>query len=184
MAVSAAVPNRSIIISLFILLFINTMETGVRARLRGFQIFFGPCCSMRTRLSKHAQHHEDKRCRCVCPSPAAVLNSSLSTDRKLFIANVPPSQCNCDGVILPRVGDEIKGHEQEFCPRCECKYESRNTTVIMVVVVIVVWLTTMLFVYMMFLMCLDPLINKKKVKLYQEYESEGEEELRKWRSFV
>lgn len=39
---------------------------------------------------------------------------------------------NCDGVILPRIGDEIKGKEQEFCPRCECKYETRNTTVIRV----------------------------------------------------
>lgn len=39
---------------------------------------------------------------------------------------------NCDTVILPRVGDDIKGKEQEFCPRCECKYESRNTTIIKV----------------------------------------------------
>jgi hypothetical protein len=39
---------------------------------------------------------------------------------------------NCDTVVLPRVGDDIKGKEQEFCPRCECKYESRNTTIIKV----------------------------------------------------
>ena len=37
---------------------------------------------------------------------------------------------NCDSVVLPKVAAEIKGKEQEFCPRCECKYESRNTTTI------------------------------------------------------
>jgi hypothetical protein len=35
-------------------------------------------------------------------------------------------------VILPRYAEKIKGKEQEFCPRCECKYENRNTTVIKV----------------------------------------------------
>lgn len=39
---------------------------------------------------------------------------------------------NCAGVIIPRDGAEIIGHEQEFCPRCECKYENRNTTIIKV----------------------------------------------------
>lgn len=39
---------------------------------------------------------------------------------------------NCDGVILPKVADEIKENAQVFCPRCDCKYETRNTTVIMV----------------------------------------------------
>nr|CAD7596915.1 unnamed protein product [Timema genevievae] len=37
---------------------------------------------------------------------------------------------NCDSVVLPQVANDIKGKEQEFCPRCECKYESRNTTII------------------------------------------------------
>ncbi|XP_026331836.1 uncharacterized protein CG1161-like isoform X2 [Hyposmocoma kahamanoa] len=118
------------------------------------------------------QHHEDKRCRCVCPSPAAVFNSSLSTDRKLIIANVPPSKCDCDGVILPIVGSEIRGREAEFCPRCECKYESRNTTVIMVVVVMVIWIITTLLIYMGFLMCLDPLMNRRK----KNYKEEGVDE--------
>ncbi|KAM3968481.1 proton-transporting V-type ATPase complex assembly regulator TMEM9 [Aphomia sociella] len=122
-----------------------------------------------------SQSYEDRRCRCVCPSPAAVINKTLSTDRKLFIANVPPSKCNCDGVILPRVGDEIKGREQEFCPRCDCNYETRNTTVIMVVVIIVLWLLMLLSVYMGFLICLDPLIKKKKGKLYGDRQTLSEE---------
>ncbi|RVE52208.1 hypothetical protein evm_003127 [Chilo suppressalis] len=123
-------------------------------------------------MGSRGQFYEDKRCRCICPSPAAVFNATLSSTRKLFIANVPPNQCNCDGVILPRVRDEIKGHEQEYCPRCDCKYETRNTTVIMVVVVMVLWILMLLAVYMSFLLCLDPLIKRKKLKFYQEKNTE------------
>lgn len=122
-----------------------------------------------------AQFYEDRRCRCICPSLASVLNNSLSFDRRFYTDNVPPSKCNCDGVIIPRVGNEIKGHELEFCPRCECKFETRNTTVIMVVVIMVLWVLTLLSVYMGFMMCLDPLINKRRVKFYQE---RGTEETR------
>jgi hypothetical protein len=66
------------------------------------------------------------------------------------------------------VGDKIKGKEQEFCPRCECKYENRNTTVIKVVVIIVIWIISLLCIYMLFLMCLDPLLNKRAKANYQE----------------
>ncbi|KAJ0184026.1 hypothetical protein K1T71_000449 [Dendrolimus kikuchii] len=122
-----------------------------------------------------AQFYEDRRCRCICPSLASVLNNSQSLDRRFYTDNVPPSKCNCDGVIIPKVGSEIKGHEQEFCPRCECKYETRNTTVIMVVVIMVLWVLTLLSGYMGFMICLDPLINKQRVKFYQE---RGTEEAR------
>lgn len=37
---------------------------------------------------------------------------------------------NCDGVVVPRLENEIKGKEQEFCPRCKCSYEIRNTAII------------------------------------------------------
>jgi len=33
---------------------------------------------------------------------------------------------------LPKVGDQIKGKEEVFCSRCDCKYENRNTTIIKV----------------------------------------------------
>ncbi|PSN33290.1 hypothetical protein C0J52_20685 [Blattella germanica] len=78
------------------------------------------------------QSYEDVRCKCVCPNPSVV--NGTQSNRKL----------NCDTVILPRVGDDIKGKEQEFCPRCECKYESRNTTIIKVVVIIVIWIISLL----------------------------------------
>lgn len=119
-----------------------------------------------TIASVNAQAYENKRCMCVCPSPAALLNKSI-TDRRIYNGNVPANKCNCAGVILPIVGEEIKGHEQEFCPRCECKFETRNTTIIMVVVIMTLWLLTMLSSYMGFLMCLDPLIKKKK-KYHEE----------------
>lgn len=41
----------------------------------------------------------------------------------------------CDFVVLPEIaktGAVIKGREGEFCPRCECKYESRNLQIIKV----------------------------------------------------
>ncbi|CAG9781762.1 unnamed protein product [Diatraea saccharalis] len=121
------------------------------------------------------QSYEDKRCKCVCPSPAAVFNNSATTStdhRRHYIANVPPNKCNCKGVILPRDGAEIT---EEFCPRCECKYENRNTTIIKVVVIIVIWVIMLLVVYMGFLICLDPLINKRAKASYQEHTNEDDE---------
>lgn len=118
------------------------------------------------------QFYEDRRCRCICPSLAAVLNNSMTTDRRFYTDNVPPIKCNCENVVLPKVSTELKGHELEFCPRCDCHFEIRNTTVIKVVVIMVLWVLTLLFGYMGFLLCLDPLINKKKVKFYQEHSSE------------
>ncbi|KRT79374.1 hypothetical protein AMK59_7630, partial [Oryctes borbonicus] len=90
----------------------------------------------------------------------------------LFIVNVPPNKCNCDGVIIPKLGDAIKGKEQEFCPRCECKYENRNITIIKVVVIIVIWVISILVIYMAFLIILDPLLNKRVKGNYQEHTNE------------
>ncbi|XP_059609061.1 uncharacterized protein CG1161 [Phlebotomus argentipes] len=122
-----------------------------------------------------AQSYEDKRCKCICPSVSSVLNNTDDTNRMLIIDNVPPTKCNCDGVILPRIGDKIKGKEQEFCPRCECKNEIRNTTIIKVVVIIVIWIISLLSCYMLFLSCLDPLLNKRVKANYQEHTNEDEE---------
>lgn len=79
---------------------------------------------------------------------------------------------NCEGVILPRVQKDLEGKEQEFCPRCECKYENRNTAIIQYVVIIVIWVISLLVVYMLFLICLDPLLNKRIKNSYQEHTNE------------
>jgi len=44
------------------------------------------------------------------------------------------SKSNCDGAILsnPDAKELIGGKGPEFCVRCECKYENRNTTIIKV----------------------------------------------------
>ncbi|XP_063244778.1 uncharacterized protein CG1161 [Bacillus rossius redtenbacheri] len=119
------------------------------------------------------QSYEDVRCKCVCPKPSVV--NGTQSNRKLYISNVPPNKCDCDSVILPQVGEDIKGREQEFCRRCECKYESRNTTIIQVVVIIVIWVISLLVIYMLFLICLDPLLNKRAKGSYQEHTNEEEE---------
>lgn len=73
---------------------------------------------------------------------------------------------------MPRIGADLKGKEQEFCPRCECKYENRNTTIIKVVVIIVIWVISLLVIYMAFLIILDPLLNKRVKGNYQEHTNE------------
>uniref|UniRef100_A0A182T1X6 TMEM9 family protein n=1 Tax=Anopheles maculatus TaxID=74869 RepID=A0A182T1X6_9DIPT len=123
--------------------------------------------------STQSQSYEDKRCKCICPSFKTVDNTTQEgTDRMLIIDNVPPNKCNCDGVILPRIAGKIKGKGQEICPRCDCKYENRNTTIIKVVVIIVIWIISLLVIYMLFLMCLDPLLNKRVKANYQEHTNE------------
>lgn len=79
---------------------------------------------------------------------------------------------NCDGVILPTLPEIMKNKTSEFCPRCECKYENRNTGIIKVVVIIVIWVISLLVVYMLFLICLDPLLNKRIKNSYQEHTNE------------
>ncbi|XP_069364640.1 uncharacterized protein CG1161-like isoform X2 [Maniola hyperantus] len=79
------------------------------------------------------------------------------------------SESNCDGVILPKVTDEIRDNAQLFCPRCECKYETRNTTVIMVVVILVLWILLLLIGYYLFLMLLECLVSKKQQSYAHNY---------------
>ncbi|XP_050075636.1 uncharacterized protein CG1161 [Anopheles maculipalpis] len=126
--------------------------------------------------STQSQSYEDKRCKCICPSFKTEDNTTQEgTDRMLIIDNVPPNKCNCDGVILPRIAGKIKGKGQEICPRCDCKYENRNTTIIKVVVIIVIWIISLLVIYMLFLMCLDPLLNKRVKANYQEHTNEDDD---------
>lgn len=70
---------------------------------------------------------------------------------------------------------QLKEKEKEFCPRCECVYENRNTTIIKVVVIIVIWVISLLACYMAFLSCLDPLLNKRVKSNYQEHTNEEED---------
>ncbi|XP_035709232.1 uncharacterized protein CG1161 isoform X2 [Folsomia candida] len=131
--------------------------------------------------------YDNTRCKCICPDPEVVNyngtspnSSGSSTNRTLYISNsVPANLCTCDDVVLPVVETfaNIKGKTREFCPRCDCVYESRNLEIIKVVVIIVIWVVSLLMIYMLFLMCLDPLLNKRiKNTAYQEHTNEDLEE--------
>ncbi|VVC40238.1 Hypothetical protein CINCED_3A001431 [Cinara cedri] len=90
---------------------------------------------------------------------------------KLYIANVLPSN-DCNGVSLPVIG-EVNNTKKELCPRCTCTYESRNTTTMKVVVLIVLCVISILVTYMLFLLCLEPMIRKRKlVGTYVEHTNE------------
>lgn len=108
---------------------------------------------------------EDARCKCVCPKFKKDANSSVP-DRTVFISsNADPNQCNCEYVVKNKTNN---------CALCQCKYENRNTTTIKVVVIIIICVTALLLVYMLFLLCLDPLIARKPTQ-YQEHVNEEEE---------
>lgn len=133
--------------------------------------------------------YEDVRCKCICPSTSVVGNKSKNglkqaspedpsqaksgQDRKLYIGNVSPLMCNCEGVVMPNVLDPTL-KPAEFCPRCECKYETRNTRTIRVCVILIIWIVSLLTLYMGFLRCLDPLLNKRRTAVvkYEEHTNE------------
>ncbi len=112
--------------------------------------------------------YDDVRCKCLCPIASVVTNETKST-RKLYIGNVPPNQCNCDFVVLPQLTVEVQGKAKEFCPRCECKYESRNTAIIRFFVIFIIGIISFLVVYMIFLSLLDPWIHKRKFNCFLLY---------------
>lgn len=131
-------------------------------------------------LSESEAQYDDKRCKCICPSLLSVINTTQSSERKSYIINVPPSECKCENVVLSKVGDQLKGKEEIFCSRCDCKYENRNTTIIKIVVILVIWVISLLVIYMLFLICLDPLLNKRIHKAstnigYHEHNNEEDD---------
>lgn len=87
-------------------------------------------------------------------------NNNDKPPRSVYIANTPPSHCNCEWVVLQRIPIDAQLKAKEFCPLCECKYESRNISTIRWVVTLCIGIICCLIVYMGFLMLLDPLINK------------------------
>ena len=107
--------------------------------------------------------YNDFRCKCICPSPQVVSNDTAGAekpDRSVYIGNVNPHECNCDGVVLPQLTSDVQGKAKEFCPRCECIYESRNITTIRWVITLIIGCIICLAIYMAFLILLDPLLHK------------------------
>ncbi|XP_052849530.1 uncharacterized protein CG1161 [Drosophila gunungcola] len=102
-------------------------------------------------------------------TPAATGQSSSNTSS----ATAPSTECVCAGALLPRM--DANGKELPICAECKCSHVARNTTLIKVVVIIVIWIISILVIYMLFLMCLDPLLNKRVKANYQEHTNEDDE---------
>lgn len=73
---------------------------------------------------------------------------------------VEPGDCDCKHVVLPHL-NLTDAEADSFCPRCACKWETRSLTIIKVVVILVIWVISILVIYMGFLSCLDPILNKR-----------------------
>lgn len=119
--------------------------------------------------------YEDVRCKCICPVQSVVTNSTNATSdtRRLYIKNVAPNQCNCDFVVLPQLKSDVQSKAKEFCPRCECKYESRDTSIIRFFVIFIIGVISFLAAYMVFLMILDPWMHKRSSRnIYKSFTEE------------
>jgi len=102
-----------------------------------------------------AAQFEDARCKCICPK----MNSSDSSNqqRRIWIATKSAHECKCENVVDLKHG----GANKVQCARCDCKYETRNTTTIKVLVGLVITIITCLLLYMVFLVILRPLVTKQ-----------------------
>jgi hypothetical protein len=54
---------------------------------------------------------------------------------------------------------------EKLCPRCRCTHEERSTTTIKVVIIMILWILTILGVYLMYLVCVDPMFKGKKIQM-------------------
>ncbi|KMZ01596.1 uncharacterized protein CG1161 [Drosophila simulans] len=106
--------------------------------------------------------------------PAKVIGQPVSAAPGKSSSNSSSTtECVCAGALLPRL--DANGKELPICAECKCSHVARNTTLIKVVVIIVIWIISILVIYMLFLMCLDPLLNKRVKANYQEHTNEDDE---------
>jgi len=112
---------------------------------------------------------EDYRCKCICPSLTVV--NGTANGRMVYIEAVTPEKCKCSEVVKPLTEDQV----EKFCPRCDCRYETRKTKTIQVVIIIIICVVSMLVVYMVFLLCLDPLMAKKSAYAEQRDDDDADD---------
>jgi len=113
--------------------------------------------------------YDDVRCKCVCPSISHSGDSSVAAKSpQIYIQTFhEPSHCKCEHIVEKSVL-LADGH---YCDRCNCQWQRRNTTTIKVVVLFIICVVFMLVFYMLFLLCLDPLMVYRQ-KAYTEHRSE------------
>jgi len=109
----------------------------------------------------NSESNHDERCSCKCPETSSV-DESITPDfpkRKIYInATVKASECDCEHVVKP-VLDLNQDQVDKLCPRCQCKHEERSTITIKVVVILILWILSMLVLYLLFLVCIEPFVS-------------------------
>lgn len=98
------------------------------------------------RSFSEARPNKNERCKCVCPSLDIANSTSPNQRRVLYVDNTTPDQCNCYTVVQPQLKNIVA--PKDFCSRCECKYQSRNTTTIRWFVIFTIIVITLLSLYM------------------------------------
>lgn len=94
--------------------------------------------------------HSDVRCKCICP-PFPSSNDKLilnSSHRRLYVGNTRPDQCNCLNIVRPHFKTDTKMLLRDFCVRCECKFQNRNTRTIKRNVIFFIAVSTGLSLYL------------------------------------
>ncbi|XP_078359221.1 putative protein 2 [Oculina patagonica] len=82
--------------------------------------------------------YDDVRCKCVCPKEG----NKTTKIPNVFVQTVEPKDCNCEHIVQ---------REEQFCLRCQCMYEARNTTLIKVVIIFILVVLGCLLLYLVYL---------------------------------
>lgn len=101
------------------------------------------------------QIHHTTRCICKCKAYTHVPLNAIYIESPF--TNI--SSCICTKVVLPKIKAEIPD-PSSYCLNCQCKFETRSILIIQIAVAIVIMVTYGLVTYAMFLVCLQPIINK------------------------
>lgn len=99
--------------------------------------------------------YDDVRCKCICPPP---LNRTVSDTKKVYVKPLPPIDCDCKHVVSGLPTDQCA--QNDFCLRCKCSYESRNTTSVKIGVVFVICVVSLLLAYTGVWYCLEIFVHK------------------------
>lgn len=110
-----------------------------------------------------SESNHDERCSCRCPETSSV-DETIVPDfpkRKIYInATVKAPSCDCEHVVKP-VLNLNQDQVDKLCPRCQCKHEARSTITIKVVVILILWIISMLVLYLVFLVCIEPFVTAR-----------------------
>ncbi|KAI0982275.1 hypothetical protein GJ496_009171 [Pomphorhynchus laevis] len=106
---------------------------------------------------------EDNRCRCICPSFSHIPNYNLTdSGRRIYISVIPLKEdCKCEKVVFNDFPDLANNSDflKQFCPRCQCEYEIRRTSVMRIMVILVVTVMVCLHTYMICMVSLQKLCH-------------------------